>query len=94
MTPDEPHDAVVVGSGAGGAMAAFVLTKAGASVLMLEAGRDYSPDESPMLNMAMDAPLRGVGTPDKRFGYYDATVDGGWDMPGEPYTMAEGSEFM
>ena len=47
-----------------------------------------------MLNMAMDAPLRGVGTPDKEFGYYDATVDGGWDMPGEPYTMAEGSEFM
>jgi len=94
MTPDEPHDAVVVGSGAGGAMAAWVLTKAGASVLMLEAGRSYDPGESPMLNMAMDAPLRGVGTPDKRFGYYDATVDGGWDMPGEPYTMAEGSEFM
>ena len=41
MTPDEPHDAVVVGSGAGGAMAAWVLTKAGATVLMLEAGRDY-----------------------------------------------------
>ena len=33
----EPYDAVVVGSGAGGAMAAYVLTKAGASVLMLEA---------------------------------------------------------
>lgn len=94
MTPDDPHDAVVVGSGAGGAMAAWVLTKAGASVLMLEAGRDYSPDETPMLNLAMDAPLRGVGTPDKPFGYYDATVDGGWDMPGEPYTKSEGSDFM
>jgi choline dehydrogenase-like flavoprotein len=94
MTPDDPHDAVVVGSGAGGAMAAWVLTKAGASVLMLEAGRNYSPDESPMLSMAKDAPLRGVGTPDKEFGYYDATVDGGWEMPGEPYTMSEGSEFM
>ena len=44
MTPDDPHDAVVVGSGAGGAMAAWVLTRAGASVLMLEAGRDYNPD--------------------------------------------------
>ena len=75
-------------------MAAWVLTKAGASVLMLEAGRDYNPDEAPMLNMAMDAPLRGVGTPDKDFGYYDATVDGGWEMPGEPYTKAEGSEFL
>jgi len=93
MTPDDPHDAVVVGSGAGGAMAAWVLTKAGASVLMLEAGRDYNPDEAPMLNMAMDAPLRGVGTPDKDFGYYDATVDGGWQVPGEPYTKAEGSDF-
>jgi choline dehydrogenase-like flavoprotein len=75
-------------------MAAWVLTKAGASVLMLEAGRDYNPDEAPMLNMAMDAPLRGVGTKDKEFGFYDATVDGGWNMPGEPYTMSEGSEFM
>ena len=40
-------------------MAAWMLTKAGASVLMLEAGREYSPDESPMLNMAMEAALRG-----------------------------------
>ena len=53
MTPDDPHDVVVVGSGAGGAMAAWMLTKSGATVLMLEAGRDYSPDEAPMLNMAM-----------------------------------------
>ncbi len=91
--PDE-FDALVVGSGAGGGMAAWVLTQAGASVLMLEAGRDYSPDEAPMLNFNRDAPLRGVGTPDKDFGYYDATVDGGWDIPDEPYTTAEGSDFM
>ncbi|MDB5453303.1 MAG: fdhL [Caulobacteraceae bacterium] len=91
---DEPHDAVVVGSGAGGAMAAWVLTKAGAKVLMLEAGRDYDPNEAPMLSLSKDAPLRGVGTPDKDFGFYDATVDGGWDMPDEPYTTAPGSEFM
>lgn len=75
-------------------MAAWVLTKAGASVLMLEAGRDYNPEEAPMLNMAMEAPLRGVGTPDKPFGYYDATIDGGWEVPGEPYTKAEGSDFI
>jgi choline dehydrogenase-like flavoprotein len=87
-------DAVVVGSGAGGGMAAYMLTKAGASVLMLEAGRDYSPDETPMLNFSRDAPLRGVATPDKMFGYYDATVDGGWDIPDEPYSIAEGSNFM
>jgi choline dehydrogenase-like flavoprotein len=94
MTPDDPHDVVVVGSGAGGAMAAWMLTKSGATVLMLEAGRDYSPDEAPMLNMAMEAPLRGAGTTDKAFGYFDATIDGGWEVPGEPYTKAEGSDFI
>jgi choline dehydrogenase-like flavoprotein len=90
----DTYDAVVVGSGAGGAMAAWVLTKAGASVLILEAGRNYDPNEAPMLNLVKDAPLRGSGTPDKAFGYYDATVDGGWEIPDEPYTKAEGSDFM
>ena len=94
MTPEDPHDVVIVGSGAGGAMAAWMLTKSGATVLMLEAGREYNPDEAPMLNMAMEAPLRGTGTKDKPFGYYDATVDGGWEVPGEPYTKAEGSDFI
>lgn len=35
----EPYDAIVVGSGAAGGMAAFQLTAAGLKVLMLEAGR-------------------------------------------------------
>ena len=34
------HDVVIIGSGAGGGMAAKVLTEAGANVLMLEAGAD------------------------------------------------------
>ena len=37
--PRESYDAIIVGSGASGGMAAYVLTKAGARVLMLEAGR-------------------------------------------------------
>ncbi|MBI1338904.1 GMC family oxidoreductase [bacterium] len=90
----ETFDAIVVGSGAGGGMSAYVLTQAGAKVLMLEAGRDYDPEEAPMLNTPWEAPLRGAGTSDKAFGYYDATVDGGWEVPGEPYTAAEGSKFM
>jgi choline dehydrogenase-like flavoprotein len=88
------YDVVVVGSGAGGAMAAHTLTTAGKRVLMLEAGRDYDPvRETPMFKEPRDAPLMGAPTPDKNFGFYDATVDGGWSVPGEPYTKAEGTEF-
>src|SRR5271167_2176434 len=58
----------------------------GAKVLMVEAGRKYAPEtETPMFQTPDQAPLRGVATADKRFGFYDATVDGGWTVPGEPY---------
>lgn len=95
MATQEPYDALIVGSGAGGGMAAWVLTSKGLRVLMLEAGRHYDPyKETPMFSAPSDAPLRGAGTPDKEFGYYDATVNGGWQVPGEPYSNAPGSEFM
>jgi choline dehydrogenase-like flavoprotein len=88
-------EVIVVGSGAGGAMAAYELTKAGHRVLMLEAGRDYDPKtETPMFQGNGDAPLMGASTRDKNFGFYDATADGGWAVPGEPYTTAQGSEFL
>ena len=61
----------------------------GARVLMLEAGRNYDPaTETPMMQTSADAPLRGAGTPEKPFGFWDATIDGGWQVPGEPYTSA------
>ncbi|MCO1334988.1 GMC family oxidoreductase [Microbulbifer sp. OS29] len=83
------YDILIVGSGAGGGMAAYVLATAGLKVLMLEAGRSYDPiKETPMFNLPKDAPLRGGSTPEKPFGFYDATVDGGWQVPGEPYTQA------
>ena len=76
-------------------MTAFILATSGLRVLLLEAGRDYDPlRETPMFQLPKDAPLRGAGTEDKPFGFYDATVDGGWQVPGEPYSVAEGSEFM
>jgi choline dehydrogenase-like flavoprotein len=90
---DEIHDVLIVGSGAGGGMSAYELTRRGLKVLMLEAGRNYDPQrETPMFNLPAQAPLRGAPTPDKPFGFYDATVGGGWEVPGEPYTIAEGSQ--
>ncbi|MDB6070012.1 MAG: oxidoreductase family protein [Verrucomicrobiales bacterium] len=92
ITPSQAkaeYDVAIVGSGAGGGQMAYTLTLAGLKCVMLEAGRDYSPAaETPMFMRADNAPLRGATTPDKNFGYYDATVDGGWQVPGEPYTQA------
>jgi choline dehydrogenase-like flavoprotein len=82
------YDAIVVGSGAGGGQSAYTLSMDGAKVLMLEAGRNYSHTESSMFRTPDLAPLGGVGTPEKPFGFYDATVDGGWTVPGEPYERA------
>ncbi len=91
---DTQYDVIVVGSGAGGGMAAYQLSVQGLKVCVLEAGRNYDPiTETPMFQTPKDAPLRGSGNADKPFGFYDATVDGGWRVPGEPYTNAPGTDF-
>jgi len=87
------YDVIVVGSGAGGGQAAYTLAMEGAKVLLLEAGRRYRPaTETPMFQTPELAPLRATGTPQKPFGFYDATVDGGWQVPGEPYVSAGTSD--
>lgn len=92
ITPDKArpeYDVIIVGSGAGGGQSAYTLTLAGLKCLMLEAGRSYDVvNETPMFHGSHHAPLNGVGTPDKPFGFYDATIDGGWQVPNEPYVSA------
>src|ERR1700761_5055348 len=86
------YDVIVVGSGAAGGQMAYTLCMEGVRVLMLEAGRRYEASEAAMFQTPDVAPLRGVDTPDKNFGFYDATVDGGWQVPGEPYTVGAGTD--
>ena len=89
VAASKSYDVIVVGSGAAGGQTAYTLALEGLSVLMLEAGRNYLPEtETPMFQTPAMAPLRAASTPDKAFGFYDATIDGGWDVPGEPYTSA------
>jgi choline dehydrogenase-like flavoprotein len=86
-------DAVIVGSGAGGGMAAYTLAKGGAQVLVLEAGPLwYSSEDSAMLQWAYDSPRRGASTHERPFGEFDACL-GGWKLDGEPYTTAPGTKF-
>ncbi|OIN58526.1 GMC oxidoreductase [Arsenicibacter rosenii] len=88
------YDVAIVGSGAGGGMAAYQLTKAGAKVVLLEAGGYFDPADPKyitQLKWPYESPRRGAGTT-RPFGDFDAAW-GGWDIEGEPYTAAKGTEF-
>ncbi|MGV8879195.1 MAG: GMC family oxidoreductase [Sphingobacteriaceae bacterium] len=86
------YDVVIVGSGAGGGMAGYVLAHAGVKVLMLEAGPFFDPaKDAQQLKWPWESPRRGASTT-RPFGDFDAAY-GGWQLDGEPYTNKDGTEF-
>src|SRR5215212_9934614 len=87
------YDAIIVGSGAGGGMAAYMLANAGLKVCLLEAGPMYDPAKNLMqLKWPWQSPRRGASTSFRPFGDFDACY-GGWQIDGEPYTQKDGTQF-
>ena len=87
------YDVAIIGSGAGGGMAAHALTRQGASVVLIEAGGWWdNTKDSQMLTWPYQTPRRGASTKERPFGEFDACI-GGWDIDGEPFVRAEGTKF-
>jgi choline dehydrogenase-like flavoprotein len=90
------YDVCVIGSGAGGGMAAKILTEGGLSVVLLEAGPPVNPEKDfKMFMWPYDLPHRGVGVGGKaaeNFGEFLAP-NGAWKIQGEPYISAPGTNF-
>ncbi|WP_339924830.1 GMC family oxidoreductase [uncultured Cyclobacterium sp.] len=90
----DTYDVIIVGSGAGGGMASKILSEAGLSVAVVEAGSDFDPAKEEyrtQLRFPWESPRRGANTV-RAFGDFDAAY-GGWEIDGEPYTRKDGTEF-
>ncbi|MFT6335375.1 MAG: choline dehydrogenase-like flavoprotein [Saprospiraceae bacterium] len=88
------YDAIIVGSGAGGGMAANILANNGLKVAIVEAGGYFDPkDPKTMTQMKWpwESPRRGAST-NRAFGDFDMSW-GDWEVDGEPYTKKAGTDF-
>ena len=91
----DSYDVIIVGSGAGGGMASKILSEAGLSVAVVEAGGDFDPakeEDRTQLRPPWESPRRGAGTKIRPFGDFDQAI-GGWEIEGEPYTRKDGTQF-
>jgi len=92
------YDAIVVGSGAAGGMAAKELAEKGLEVLMLEAGPYFKIEDFNHHRPVWDFPFRGSFSPRERAQYCYAANP--WnkqsfiDETKNPYTKAEGTNFV
>lgn len=90
------HDVLIIGSGAGGGMAAWALTRLGVSCLMLEAGPAVDWETGRTLMSAYDLPFRGLGKPGRfphvtQASEFDANM---WaDERQNPYTYPEDDPY-
>jgi len=93
-----PFDVVIIGSGAGGGMAAMMLTQGGLKCALLEAGPPINPIKDYKEHIwPYELTYRGFGP---GYSFNKPYVDefnahlGSWNLKGEPYTVAEGQKFM
>lgn len=89
------YDAIIVGSGAGGGMAANILSENGLKVAVVEAGPFFDPKDPKtmtQLKNPWESPRRGASTK-RAFGEFDMSW-GDWEVDGEPYTTKDDTKFM
>jgi len=91
------YDVCIIGSGAGGGTAAKVLSEGGLNVAMLEAGPTLNPSKDYKEHVWPYAlPHRGAdigGRARHELNGEFLAPNGFWEIEGEPYTSAPGSDF-